>query len=70
MEFPIFHKYMRLARRGMCRQLVCRHCNTELVLQIGEKDEPVLMCFGCNTLTLPGLAMYNRLRAVVMEHHV
>lgn len=68
MEFQTFHNYNRLVRRGIVKPLACPHCENEFALSIGEDDEPVLKCFFCGTLTLPGLDMYNRVRAVVTEH--
>lgn len=61
MDFQVFHDYARLARRGLVEPLACPHCGFEYVTRIGEGDEPVLQCFGCNSITKPGLALYENL---------
>jgi len=66
-EFQVFHDYNRLVRRGLTKPLT-HGCGTEFVLALGEEDRPVLKCFSCGTLTLPGLTMYSDIKSVVKEH--
>lgn len=70
MDFQTFHKYRRLVRRGLAPALCCQHCENELVLGIGEDDEPVLKCYGCNVVLIPGKNLYDKVRAIVSEHFV
>lgn len=65
MDFPTFHRYRRLVRRGLAEPLRCGTCETEYVLMVGEEDEPLLKCFTCNSLTQPGLALYDRVKEAV-----
>lgn len=69
MEFQTFHRYNRLVRRGLAQPILC-NCGQEPVLKVGRFDEPVLECFFCGMLTVPGQAMYDDLLAVVKEHDV
>lgn len=74
MEYGVFHKYMRLARRGLTRPLT-HSCGNPYVLVIGpdvypdNEPPPALRCAFCNTLTLPGTQMYSDILAVVKEHY-
>lgn len=69
MDFQTFHDYARLARRGLVEPLACPQCGFEYVTRFGLNDEPVLQCFGCNTLVKPGLALYNRLQEENKKHY-
>lgn len=68
MDFQTFHKYNRLVRRGLVKPLTCPVCETEYVLRVSEHDDPVLQCFPCDSLTQPGLNLWNNVQAVVKEH--
>lgn len=70
MDYQTFHKYNRLVRRGLTKPLCCPHCDNEFTLRLGKEDKPELQCFNCNTLTLPGKNLYDRVRSVVREHFV
>lgn len=67
MEISYFHRYNRLVRRQLVKPLTCAQGH-EYVLRATEDAEPVLYCAWCNSLTQPGLAEYNRIKAVVKEH--
>lgn len=68
MDFKVFHRYRRLARRGIVEPLCCPDCQAEFVLRITEDDEPALQCFACATVVHPGGRLYNDIEAVVKEH--
>jgi hypothetical protein len=68
MDISYFHRYNRLVRRGVVKPLAHGACGNEYVLRATDDAEPVLQCVWCNTLTQPGLAEYNRIKAVVKEH--
>lgn len=68
MNFEIFHSYMKLARRGYCTPLTCRHCSNEQTVMRGDDDEPRLHCFYCGVTVTPGLNMYDQMVAIVKEH--
>lgn len=68
MDISYFHRYNRLVRRDIVKPLMHDICDNEYVLRATEDAEPVLQCTWCNTLTQPGLAEYNRIKAVVKEH--
>lgn len=68
MDFQTFHKYNRLVRRGMVKPLTCPVCDEKYILRVSEDDDPVLQCLACNSLTQPGLNMWDKVRAVVKEH--
>lgn len=67
MDIRYYHKYNKLVRRGLTKPLTHR-CGTEYTLRATEDAEPVLQCFGCNTMVQPGLALYEQIKAVVKEH--
>jgi hypothetical protein len=69
MNISEFHKYNRLARRGFVDALACPTCGEEYVLRATHDAEPVLQCFVCNSLTQPGLKMYERILAVNTEFY-
>lgn len=68
MNIQMFHLYNRLVRRNLVKPLVCQ-CETVYVLRATEDGDPVLQCFGCNSLVQPGIAMYDQVVAVVKEHY-
>lgn len=68
MDFQTFHQYNKLVRRGYVKPLACPICETEYVLRVSVDDDPVLQCFSCNTLTQPGIRLWDQVRAVVKEH--
>lgn len=69
MEFQTFHRYNRLAKRGMVKPLSCPDCDNPYTLRTTEDAEPLLQCFYCDTLVQPGLRLYNDIRAVVTEFY-
>src|SRR5690349_15439867 len=70
MEILTFHRYNRLARRGLAKPLACPHCGHEYTLRATVDAEPVLQCNWCNSLVQPGLGLYTDILAVVKEHYV
>lgn len=68
MEITIFHLYNRLVRRNMAKPLTCHTCDNAYALRATEDGEPVLQCFGCNSMLQPGLDMYDDIVSVVKEH--
>jgi len=67
MDFQVFHRYNRLARRGIVEPLRCPYCEEEVVTR-AQGDQPVLQCFNCDLVVDPGVGLYDRIRAVVTEH--
>lgn len=70
MSFQVFHKYNRLVRRGQAAPLACGRCNQQLVVRLGPEDQPALDCTTCNSRTLPGMAIYDRVLAQVQEFFI
>lgn len=66
--FNLFHRYNKLVRRGMTKPLQCKHCGEGLYTSLGEDDVLVLICYGCDSETLPGIGQIDGVRAVVKEH--
>lgn len=67
MDIQYFHNYNRLVRRGLVKPLTCS-AGHEVTLRATLDAEPVLECYTCGSRTQPGLAMYQRVQAVVKEH--
>lgn len=67
-EFKLFHRYNKLVRRDLVRPLRCSSCELPLTTGLGHDDELILRCLGCNTYLRPGVALTDRVRAVVSEH--
>jgi len=70
MEWSIFHNYRRLAQDGKAKPLTCPDCDNQLFTQADENNDPILWCIACDTKILPGLDMYDQIKAVVREHYV
>lgn len=70
MEWSVFHNYRRLAQEGKAKFLRCPDCDGILVTQPDKKADPILWCIHCDTKILPGLDMYEQIKAVVSEHYV
>lgn len=68
MDIRVFHMYNNLADAGTVKQLTCPDCDQAYVTRITEDGEPLLACVWCNTITQPGIRLYNQVRAVVNEH--
>jgi RNase P subunit RPR2 len=69
MEWSIFHNYRRLVKANKAKPLLCPNCNSELVTQPDKNAEPMLWCMECNNRLIPGLDLYDQIRAVVSEHY-
>jgi hypothetical protein len=69
MDIQVFHKYNRLSDDGVCKSLVCQHCDQKLITRVDSDDEPYLLCVFCNVSVHPGSAMYNQILSVVKEHY-
>ena len=70
MDIRVFHKYNRLAKRGIVSPLSCNVCDNEYVLRASEDADPLLQCFYCDRIIQPGLGMYDRIKAVLSEFEV
>ena len=68
MEIQTFHKYNRLARRGLAEPLRCS-CGVDYTLRATEDGDPLLQCFVCDSITQPGLKLYERIKAVNSEFY-
>lgn len=72
--FALFHAYSKLVRRGLVRPLLCP-CGGTYITGLKpntmiDEDELVLNCYDCNSMTVPGEATIDNVRAVVAEHYV
>ena len=67
MMFQTFHKYNRLVRRGVAKELTCDICGAPVVTRLGELDSIVLWCYSCNLWIIPGVALCERVKAIVEE---
>jgi hypothetical protein len=67
-QWPIYHAYNKLARRGIVDPLTCHLCRETVQVRIGKEDEPVFWCQNCEKLIKPGLNTYEAIRNVVLEH--
>jgi ribosomal protein L37AE/L43A len=67
-DFDYFHKYRRLARRGLVKPLTCPKCGTEYITRLGPQDLLLLNCTTCDVDVKPGAHTMNNVRAVVGEH--
>ena len=68
MDIKNFHLYNRLVRRELVEPLKCE-CGFEYTVRADEEGSPLLQCFGCNSLTTPGVRMYDRVVAIVKEFY-
>lgn len=64
-KWDLIHAYRRAAEEGLVLPLSCPDDNTELVSRIGPKDDPVLWCWKCNTVTTPGIDVYTQIAWVL-----
>ena len=67
-QWPIYHAYNKLARRGKVDPLTCHLCRTEVQVRIGEDDQPVFWCPDCQKLIKPGLNTYEAIKNAVNHH--
>jgi hypothetical protein len=70
MNIQVFHMYNNLADAGIVKKLECPDCDQAYVTRITEDGDPLLACVWCNTITQPGLRLYQQVLAVVKEHNV
>lgn len=66
-EFQLFHAYNRLVREHLANPLICPMCAMTLVTGLGKDDNLVLLCYACQTSTVPGENTLARVRAAVSE---
>lgn len=64
-KWDLIHAYRRAADEGLVKHLSCPDDDEKLVSRIGPDDEPVLWCWKCNTVTTPGLHVYDEIRRVL-----
>ena len=72
--FALFHAYNKLVRRGLVKPLTCQ-CGGNMVTGLRkhtmiDEDELVLDCYDCGSVTVPGEATLDDVRAVVKEHFI
>lgn len=68
MDFQTLHRYNTLARRGLVPPMTCPWCSsTDITTVMGYDDEPAVMCYGCNTMTIMGGKWFDELKAKVEE---
>ena len=50
--------------------LKCPDCNLVYTTRLGEDDDPLLVCFYCQTKVNPGLNWYESLKEVIKRERV
>ena len=68
MEVQDLHRYNRLVRRNLVEPLT-HSCGMEYAIVLGESDEPLLKCFGCDSIIVPGSKIADRVRAINKEFY-
>lgn len=68
--WQVIHKYMRLVAENRALPLMCPECEERLRLRMGPGDRPMLWCMTCDAKYVPGMDVWDQIRAVVSEWHV
>jgi hypothetical protein len=63
-QWPVYHAYNRLARRGIVEPLKCHICGHEVAMK-QRGGEPVFLCWNCEQIIVPGLNTYESIKWVV-----
>jgi len=66
-EFQLIHNYRRYVHRGVFADITCPDDDISLIVRIGEGETPILWCPACDTITIPGLAFYAKIKALLSE---
>ena len=64
-QWPVYHAYNRLAKRGIVDPLSCHMCYKEVTLIRDENDNPAFKCWNCDKVIKPGLNTYESVKWVV-----
>jgi hypothetical protein len=70
MQWSIFHNYRRLVIEGKAKPIECPDCSFVLVTQPDQDANPVLWCIRCDVRLIPGIDLYDQMKAIVGEHYV
>lgn len=71
-KWVLLHTYNSLAENGQAAFILCPDDGLKLVPIIDPDEEepiPALYCGRCDSITRPGLDLWQQIRAVALEHY-